>query len=198
MGQKTNPIGNRLGIIRGWDSAWYGGKKFGDKLAEDSKIRKYIDSNFIITYGDGLANVNISELIDFHLNHKKIGTISVTNPTSRFGLVNFDSNNEVTSFIEKPNKKLAEKLFMNKKYTWNSGIFLFKASTILKELNKFAPQVVDICIKSLEGIQKDLNFQRINNNYFKIPSVLNIIKNQSLKRNAWSQLKLLKVKLNEF
>ena len=67
----------------------------------------------------------------------------------------------------KSQKKLAEKLFMNKKYTWNSGIFLFKASTILKELNKFAPQVVAICIKSLEGIQKDLNFQRINNNYFK-------------------------------
>ena len=42
MGQKTNPIGNRLGIIRGWDSAWYGGKKFGDKIAEDSIIRKYI------------------------------------------------------------------------------------------------------------------------------------------------------------
>ena len=49
---------------------------------------------------------------------------------------------------------------MNKKYTWNSGIFLFKASTILKELNKFAPQVVAICIKSLENT-KDLNFQRI-------------------------------------
>ena len=42
MGQKTNPIGNRLGIIRGWDSAWYGGTNFGDKLAEDSKIRKYV------------------------------------------------------------------------------------------------------------------------------------------------------------
>ena len=42
MGQKTNPIGNRLGIIRGWDSNWYGGKDYGDKLAEDDKIRKYI------------------------------------------------------------------------------------------------------------------------------------------------------------
>jgi hypothetical protein len=41
MGQKTNPIGNRLGIIRGWDSNWYGGND-GDKLAEDHKIRKYI------------------------------------------------------------------------------------------------------------------------------------------------------------
>ena len=37
MGQKTNPIGNRLGIIRGWESNWYGGNDYGDKLAEDSK-----------------------------------------------------------------------------------------------------------------------------------------------------------------
>ncbi len=42
MGQKTNPIGNRLGIIRGWDSNWYGGRNYGDKIAEDDKIRKYI------------------------------------------------------------------------------------------------------------------------------------------------------------
>ena len=42
MGQKTNPIGNRLGIIRGWESNWYGGNDYGDKLAEDDKIRKYI------------------------------------------------------------------------------------------------------------------------------------------------------------
>ena len=42
MGQKTNPIGNRLGIIRGWESNWYGGNDYGDKLAEDDKIRKYL------------------------------------------------------------------------------------------------------------------------------------------------------------
>lgn len=42
MGQKTNPIGNRLGIIRGWESNWYGGNDYGDKIAEDSKIRKYL------------------------------------------------------------------------------------------------------------------------------------------------------------
>ena len=41
MGQKVNPISNRLGIIRGWDSNWYGGKNYGDTLLEDSKIRKY-------------------------------------------------------------------------------------------------------------------------------------------------------------
>ena len=38
MGQKTNPIGNRLGIIRGWESNWYGGNDYGDKLTEDEKI----------------------------------------------------------------------------------------------------------------------------------------------------------------
>jgi hypothetical protein len=37
MGQKANPIGNRLGIIRGWDSNWYGGKNYSDKLVEDEK-----------------------------------------------------------------------------------------------------------------------------------------------------------------
>lgn len=42
MGQKTNPIGNRLGIIRGWDSAWYGGKNYADKLFEDDRIRNYL------------------------------------------------------------------------------------------------------------------------------------------------------------
>ena len=42
MGQKTNPIGNRLGITRAWDSIWYGGKTFADKLHEDYKIRQYL------------------------------------------------------------------------------------------------------------------------------------------------------------
>ena len=43
MGQKTNPIGNRLGFIRGWDSNWYGGRDYGDKIVEDDRIRKYLD-----------------------------------------------------------------------------------------------------------------------------------------------------------
>lgn len=42
MGQKVNPVGLRLGYIKGWESAWFGGKDFSDKLVEDDKIRKYI------------------------------------------------------------------------------------------------------------------------------------------------------------
>ncbi len=44
MGQKVNPVGLRLGIVRGWESNWYGGKDFSDKLIEDEKIRKYIQA----------------------------------------------------------------------------------------------------------------------------------------------------------
>src|ERR1700747_3653214 len=44
MGQKVNPVGFRLGIIKGWDSNWYGGKTFSDKLVEDERIRKYVSA----------------------------------------------------------------------------------------------------------------------------------------------------------
>ncbi|YBU89446.1 MAG: 30S ribosomal protein S3 [Candidatus Walczuchella monophlebidarum] len=46
MGQKTNPIANRLGIIRGWDSNWYGGKNYKNRIKEDYQIRQYIEVHF--------------------------------------------------------------------------------------------------------------------------------------------------------
>ena len=55
----------------------------------------------MITYGDGLANVNITELISFHKSKKTIGTLTVTNPVSRFGLVEFDKSKS-KNFVEKP------------------------------------------------------------------------------------------------
>ena len=68
MGQKTNPIGNRLGIIRGWDSNWYGGRDYGEKLAEDEKIRKYI---FVRLIKASVSNVIIERTL-------KIITITIT------------------------------------------------------------------------------------------------------------------------
>ena len=76
-------------------------------------------------------------------------------------------SSDIKKFIEKPRKEIAEKLFKNKYYTWNSGIYLFRASTILKELNKYAPNIVEVCRKSLEGGKKDFNFQRVNSEFFK-------------------------------
>ena len=66
------------------------------------KIQEHINDRFLITYGDGLANVDIKKLIEFHKQNDSIGTMTVTNPTSRFGLVDFDKNNKVQKFIEKP------------------------------------------------------------------------------------------------
>ena len=55
MGQKVNPISNRLGIIRGWDSNWFGGSNYGDTLLEDSKIRKYLSVR--------LAKASVSRIV---------------------------------------------------------------------------------------------------------------------------------------
>ena len=65
MGQKTNPIGNRLGIMRGWESNWYGGNDYGDKLAEDDKIRKYVHAR--------LSKASVSRVIIEHGNNGKFG-----------------------------------------------------------------------------------------------------------------------------
>jgi len=66
------------------------------------KVSEYLDDNFLLTYGDGLANVNIEDLINFYQESGKLGALTVTNPRSRFGLVEFDDANIVNQFIEKP------------------------------------------------------------------------------------------------
>lgn len=70
----------------------------GARLA---RVRKYIDSDiFMMTYGDGVANINIDKLLDFHSSHGKIATVTGVSPPSRFGDMNV-ANDAVTSFAEK-------------------------------------------------------------------------------------------------
>lgn len=66
------------------------------------KIKNMLNDNFLLTYGDGLANVNIKKLISLHSRHNRTGTVTVTNPVSRFGLIEFDDSLKVEKFIEKP------------------------------------------------------------------------------------------------
>ena len=73
---------------------------------------------------------------------------------------------KIKRFIEKPNFELAKKLYSNKKYTWNSGMFIFKTSVILEELQKFEPEILTNCNESLKNGFKDLDFQRIDRNIF--------------------------------
>ena len=75
MGQKVNPISNRLGVIRGWDSNWFGGKKYGDNLLEDSKLRKYLEVR--------LAKSSVSRIVI----ERTLKLITITICTSRPGLI---------------------------------------------------------------------------------------------------------------
>ena len=92
MGQKTNPIGNRLGIIRGWDSNWYGGRNYGDKIAEDEKIRKYIHARL---YKASVSNVIIE---------RKLKIITVTITTARPGIIIVKAAQEVDKLKEELRK----------------------------------------------------------------------------------------------
>ncbi len=75
MGQKVNPIANRLGITRGWDSNWFGGKDFSEKLVEDAKIRKYLNVR--------LAKASISKIII----ERTLKLVTVTISTARPGII---------------------------------------------------------------------------------------------------------------
>ena len=92
MGQKTNPISNRLGIIRGWDSNWFGGKNFADKLVEDDKIRKYLNAR--------LAKASISRIII----ERTLKVITVTVTTSRPGIIIGKGGQEVDKLKEELRK----------------------------------------------------------------------------------------------
>jgi small subunit ribosomal protein S3 len=96
MGQKINPVGLRLGIVRGWDSSWYGGNTFSDKLVEDHKIRKYVDAR--IQKG-GISKVVIE---------RTLKRITLTIHTARPGVVIGKGGTEVDK-IKEELKKLTNK-----------------------------------------------------------------------------------------
>ena len=96
MGQKVNPIGLRLGIVRGWESNWYGGKEFGEKLAEDNKIRKYLKAR--------MPRAGISKI----LIERMLKRIIITVHTSRPGIVIGKGGSEVDKLKEEI-KKLTKK-----------------------------------------------------------------------------------------
>lgn len=96
MGQKVNPISNRLGIIRGWDSNWYGGNSFGENILEDSKLRKYLNAR--------LANASLSRIVIERTSKK----ITITVCTARPGIIIGKGGQEVDKLKEEL-KKITDK-----------------------------------------------------------------------------------------
>lgn len=101
MGQKVNPVGFRLGIVKGWDSNWYGGKTFADKLVEDEKIRKYIRAR--------IQRGGISKIII----ERTLKRITVTVHTSRPGVVIGREGKEVDNLKNELQKLTSKEVQIN-------------------------------------------------------------------------------------
>ena len=101
MGQKVNPIANRLGIIRGWDSNWFGGKDFSEKLVEDAKIRKYLNVR--------LAKASISKIII----ERTLKLVTVTISTARPGIIIGKGGAEVDKLKEELKKLFRKEIQIN-------------------------------------------------------------------------------------
>ena len=96
MGQKVNPIANRLGIVKGWDSNWFGGKNYGDTILEDSKLRKYLQAR--------LAKCSVSRIVI----ERTVKLITITICTSRPGMIIGKGGQEVDKLKEEL-KKITDK-----------------------------------------------------------------------------------------
>ena len=101
MGQKTNPIGNRLGFIRGWDSNWYGGNDYKDKLVEDEKIREYLLAR--------LRKASVSNIII----ERTLKLVTVTVKYARPGVIIGKGGQEVDKLREELKKLTGKEVQIN-------------------------------------------------------------------------------------
>lgn len=101
MGQKTNPIGNRLGFIRGWDSNWYGGRDYSEKLVEDEKIRSYLKVR--------LAKASVSTIII----ERTLKLVTITVKTARPGIIIGRGGQEVDKLKEELKKLTGKDVQIN-------------------------------------------------------------------------------------
>ena len=101
MGQKTNPIGFRLGVIKGWDSNWFGGKNFQAKLIEDDKIRKYLYVRLI--------KASVSKIYI----ERTLKLITVTINTARPGIIIGKQGSEVDKLKEELKKLTGKEIQIN-------------------------------------------------------------------------------------
>src|SRR5688572_11474108 len=101
MGQKANPIGNRLGFIHGWDSNWFGGKDYASKIVEDYKIREYLMAR--------LSKASISKIII----ERTIKLVTVTINTARPGVIIGKGGKEVDKLKEELKKITGKEVQIN-------------------------------------------------------------------------------------
>ena len=138
-------------------------------LSSDHEILN--KEKFINTLNAGINYAEKEKLVTFG--------IVPTNPETGYGYIKaakpLTDNLEgidIKEFLEKPDLKKAKELIEDKRFTWNSGIFMFKAKTIIKEIEKFSPEIIKYCKESLKQSRNDLDFIRLEKMSFqKCPNI---------------------------
>ena len=133
-------------------------------LSSDHEIKN--KSKFLESLNVGLEYSKKGKLVNFGVLPKS--------PETGYGYIKSEKilsletlkGEDIVGFVEKPNLENAQKFLNNKQYSWNSGIFLFKAKAILDEINKFKPEIISFCKKALEKSTLDLDFQRLDKTSF--------------------------------
>ncbi len=132
-------------------------------LSADHKINNNIKFTEIIQAGYSAALRN--ELVTFGIIPRY--------PETGYGYIESEKplknieGSKIKRFIEKPSKAVAKEFIKDKRFSWNSGIFMFKTKTIFEELQKYSPLILDICKESFDQKINDLDFLRINKEEFK-------------------------------
>ena len=139
-------------------------------LSADHFIRDRM--NFIHTIEKGIKYSENDLIITFG--------VPPTSPETGYGYIETENKYkeiknmglEIKRFTEKPNKKQAEEMISTGRYLWNSGIFLSKASVLIKEVKKFSLDIHNSCLKALNDSEKDLNFLRLAKEpFFNCPNI---------------------------
>ena len=125
-------------------------------LSSDHIIKD--EPEFINVIKSGLSFAEKGDLVTFG--------IVPTSPNTGYGYIEaekpFKKNNveghKIIKFLEKPKLEIAEKFIKDERYTWNSGMFLFKAKTIIKEAEKICPDILNLCLSSIKPKLQDLIF----------------------------------------
>ncbi len=120
--------------------------------------------------------VNVLEKGFYYANQNRLVSFGVipTSPETGYGYIKAESpfinkkiiGKKIEEFTEKPDSETAKDFLKDRSYTWNSGIFMFKAKVIINEVKKFYPKIFKICQESINNSELDLEFQRINKEIF--------------------------------
>ena len=129
-------------------------------LSSDHEIEN--NHKFIKVIEEGINYANKDKLVTFgvvpHCAETGYGYIKAG---KEFNLSQIKGQ-DISEFIEKPDQKKALEFIKDRRYTWNSGMFLFKAQKVIDEFNIFFPDILNSCKKSIQNSSKDLDFQRLN------------------------------------